>query len=114
MCSQELEYELKYFNSAIMPLVEQVAPYIDKFENLKQFAEVGKINELTRNKEKIIKLGEFQKLQYERAEKLGMLKFEIFWKKNQNLKFNFQVKIPRSYWHIIMLLLIPSPEILLF
>ena len=96
-----------------MPLVEQVAPYIDKFENLKQFAEVGKINELTRNKEKIIKLGEFQKLQYERAEKLGTLIFDIV-RKNQNQKFAFQVKIPRSYWHIIMLLLIPLPEILLF
>ena len=73
-----------------MPLVEQAAPYIEKFENLKQFAQVGKINELTRNKEKIIKLGEFQKLQYERAEKLGTLKFDIVRKKNKIKNYSFR------------------------
>ena len=61
------------FILAIMPLVEQVAPYMDKLEKLKQFAEVDNLNELTHNKDRIIKLGEFQKLQYERAEKLGKI-----------------------------------------
>ena len=76
------------FILAIMPLVEQVAPYMEKLEKLKQFAEVDNLNELTHNKDRIIKLGEFQKLQYERAEKLGKILIGSCWR-----QFNYFLKI---------------------
>ena len=57
-----------------------MAPFMPKLAKLKDFAEVGQISELAKNKDKITQMGQLQKIQLERAEKLGIKSVQIFTK----------------------------------
>jgi len=51
--------------------VEQVAPYMERLDKFKTYAEAGQLAQLTQNKDKITQMGQLQKLHLDRAENLG-------------------------------------------
>ena len=65
--------------TAIRPMVEKIAPQIEKLEKNKNHAEVGKLEALTNNKDKIGQLCNLQKINLERAENLGLWLSLSFW-----------------------------------
>ena len=65
--------------TAIRPMVEKIAPQIEKLEKNKNHAEVGKLEALTNNKDKIGQLCNLQKINLERAENLGLWLSLNFW-----------------------------------
>jgi len=56
---------------AIRPMVEKIAPDIEKLDRNKGNADVGMLEELTNNKDRIGQLCSLQKINLERAEGLG-------------------------------------------
>ena len=54
-------------------MVEQIAPSMEKLSENRFHAEAGKLESLVKNREKITELCSLQKINLERAEKLGIV-----------------------------------------
>ena len=56
---------------SIEPIVQQIAPYMDKVQSLEKYSHVGELENMIEKKKDIQKLATLNRLQYEKAQNLG-------------------------------------------
>ena len=68
---------------SIEPIVQQIAPYMDKVQSLEKYSHIGELENMIEKKKEIQKLATLNRLQYEKAQNLGIRISEIQnWKSN--------------------------------
>ncbi|CAG5113487.1 Oidioi.mRNA.OKI2018_I69.chr2.g7591.t1.cds [Oikopleura dioica] len=70
-CSEITPEAMNQLAVSIEPIVQQIAPYMDKVQSLEKYSHLGELENMIEKKKDIQKLATLNRLQYEKAQNLG-------------------------------------------